>query len=197
MQLKDNSAQPGPGQHTNNCVLNWTSQQCIITKGTLLRTLWGACVCNAHLLKETKKPIFGSRSSVHQILLTIFYIAKAKDLRTVKYLDQVQLSKCCSDSQIFSSLSHDMTLSQFLTASTIDVDIKCNTLMLNFTTAACIHAFSCRFVRAGTFFSGWLGQHSISDLFLCQLKVDVSPPTTLESDFTDSTVLTRVLEEMN
>lgn len=46
-----------------------------------------------------------------------------------------------------------------------------------------------------TFLSGLLGQQWSSDLSLCQLKVDMPPSTTPESDFTNSTVSTWALKK--
>lgn len=48
-----------------------------------------------------------------------------------------------------------------------------------------------------TFLSGLLGQQWSSDLSLCQLKVDMPPSTTLESDFTNSEVSTGALKKLN
>lgn len=48
-----------------------------------------------------------------------------------------------------------------------------------------------------TFLSGLLGQQSSSDLSLRQLKVDMLLPTTLESNFTNSTVSTSAVKELN
>lgn len=93
------------------------------------------------------------------------------------------------------------------TVYVFDLDIKCNTLMLNLNTAEYLRAGGrCSLLSAvgllmrrpkETFLFGLLGQQSSSDLSLRQLKVDVPLLTTLESDFTYSTVSTSALKELN
>lgn len=100
--------------------------------------------------------------------------------------------------QFLPSWSKDLTWWSLLHIYVLDLDIKCNTVMLNFNRAEYVRESGWgSFISAvglwvrgptETYVSRLLGQQSSSDLSLRQLKVDLPQPTTLESDFTNSTV---------